>query len=401
MPAWLRLRAEFRERVEGFANSGFVDARDDTYYLSRLRFNATLTGKSIGATVQVQDARVGDKSVGATAAPFKAAFDLRQAFVDLGSAKAPLTARLGRQEIAFGDQRLVGHANWLNAGRSFDAARLTLKTKPAQIDLFAASVVRILEDEFDKSGNGNRFAGAYVSTPRVVPRATTEPYLFWRRDVNQRAESGALDSLQQVTTGARLAGRLPARLDYNVESAFQRGSLGPDSIRAWAGHWQIRETLTGAWAPRVSAEYNYASGDTDPADGIRGTFDQLYPTAHDKYGLADQVGWRNIHDLRIGFDITPIKATPITVGYHSVLARRGSGCAVCGQRRAAGPRARWCRKHTSRAGDRCAGLAAFDAVPRIGSGLRAPVRWSLSQRGDARQVVQRSVRDGDLCVPCG
>ena len=137
-----------------------------------------------------------------------------------GSAKAPLTARLGRQEIAFGDQRLVGHANWLNAGRSFDAARLTLKTKPAQIDLFAASVVRILEDEFDKSGSGNRFAGAYVSTPRVVPRATTEPYLFWRRDVNQRAESGALDSLQQVTTGARLAGRLPARLDYNVESAF-------------------------------------------------------------------------------------------------------------------------------------------------------------------------------------
>ncbi len=317
MPAWLRVRAEFRERVEGFANSGFVEARDDTYYLSRLRFNATLTGTSIGATVQVQDARVGDKSVGATAAPFKAAFDLRQAFVDLGSAKAPLTARLGRQEIAFGDQRLVGHANWLNAGRSFDAARLTLKTKPAQIDLFAASVVRILEDEFDKSGNGNRFAGAYVSTPRVVPRATTEPYLFWRRDVNQRAESGALDSLQQVTTGARLAGRLPARLDYNVESAFQRGSLGPDSIRAWAGHWQIRETLTGAWAPRVSAEYNYASGDADPADGIRGTFDQLYPTAHDKYGLADQVGWRNIHDLRIGFDITPIKATPITVGYHS------------------------------------------------------------------------------------
>ena len=67
------------------------------------------------ATVQVHDARVGDKSVGATGPPFKASFDLRQAVVDIGSAKAPVVARLGRQEIGFGDQRLVGHANWLNS----------------------------------------------------------------------------------------------------------------------------------------------------------------------------------------------------------------------------------------------------------------------------------------------
>ena len=317
LPAWLRVRAEFRERVEGFANGGFVDTRDDLYYLSRIRLNATLTGKSIGAVVQVHDARVGDKSIGPTGAPFKAAFDLRQGFVDLGHAKTPLVARLGRQELAFGDQRLVGHANWLNSGRTFDAARLTVKTKPAHIDLFAASVVRILDDEFDKSGNGNRFAGAYVSAPQVIPQATAEPYLFWRRDTNQRAESGALDSLQQVTTGARFVGRLPARLDYNLETVLQRGSLGPDAIRAWAGHWQLRETFSGAVTPRLTAEYNFASGDADPTDGIRGTFDQLYPTAHDKYGLADQVGWRNIHHVRIGFDITPIKATPVIVGYHA------------------------------------------------------------------------------------
>lgn len=317
LPPWLRLRAEFRERVEGFANAGFVDGRDDMYYLSRLRLNATLTGKSIGTVVQVHDARVGDKNVGPTGAPFKAAFDLRQAFVDLGNAKTPAVARLGRQELAFGDQRLVGHANWLNSGRTFDAARLTVKTKPAHIDLFAASVVRILDDEFDKSGNGNRFAGAYVSAPRLIPQATAEPYLFWRRDTNQRAESGVLDSLQQVTTGARFVGRLSASLDYNVETVLQRGSLGSDSIRAWAGHWQIRDTFNGAGTPRVSAEYNYASGDADPSDGTRGTFDQLYPTAHDKYGLADQVGWRNIHHVRIGFDLTPIKATPVIVGYHA------------------------------------------------------------------------------------
>lgn len=320
LPPWLRVRGEFRERAEGFVNAGFVDGRDDIYYLSRFRFNATATSKAMAATVQLQDARVGNKTVGPTGTPFTASFDLRQAFVDVNAmrvGKTRIGGRLGRQELAFGDQRLVGHANWINSGRTFDAARVTVKSAPAQIDVFMASVVRILDGEFDKSGNGNRFAGAYVSSGRILPQGTVEPYLFWRRDINLRAETGPLDSLQQVTTGTRLVGTLPARLDYNVEMALQRGSLGPDSVRAWAGHWQIRETLGGTKTPHVTAEYNHASGDANPADGIRGTFDQLYPTAHDKYGLSDQVGWRNIHHVRAGFGITPIKATPISVNYHS------------------------------------------------------------------------------------
>lgn len=318
MPPWLRVRGEFRERAEGFDNAGFVGSRDDLYYLSRFRFTATATGKMIAATVQLQDARVGAKTVGPTSgSPFRSAFDMRQGFVDVGNAKTPIVARFGRQELAFGDQRLVGHANWLNAGRSFDAARVTAKSKAAQIDLFAASVVRNIDGGFDKSGNGNRFAGAYASSGRILPLGTAEPYVLWRRDVNQRAETGAIGSLTQVTTGARLVGRLPARLDYNVEMDVQRGSLGPDALRAWAGHWQIRATLPGTHTPHILAEYNYASGDANPADGVRGTFDQLYPTAHDKYGLADQVGWRNIHHARVGFDVTPVKGTPIAVSYHS------------------------------------------------------------------------------------
>ena len=316
MPSWLRLRGEFRERAEGFGNSGFTPDRSDLYFLTRVRLAATATANAFAATIQVQDARVGGKSVGPTGAPFKAAFDLRQAFLDVGSARAPVAARLGRQEITLGDQRLVGHTNWANAGRTFDGAKVTVRATAAQVDLFAASVVRILDGEFDKSGAGHRLAGVYVSSGRIVPQGTLDPYLLWRRDVNQRSETGTTGSLDQVTAGARLAGRMPARLDYNVEMALQRGSLGPDSLSAWAGHWLVRRSLPSAGASRIAAEYNYASGDANPADGMRGTFDQLYPTAHDKYGLADQVGWRNIHHLRLGVEVTPIKATPVALAYN-------------------------------------------------------------------------------------
>ena len=125
MPAWLRVRGEFRERVEGFVNSGFVDGRDDLYYLSRFRFNATRDGQD--------DRRHGPGAGRArrrtrpsvpTGTPFTAPFDLRQAFVDLGSGRRPGRRRgSGRQELAFGDQRLVGHANWLNCGAHFRRAR--------------------------------------------------------------------------------------------------------------------------------------------------------------------------------------------------------------------------------------------------------------------------------------
>src|SRR5688572_2466451 len=163
LPAWLRVRGEFRERVEGFQNLGFTDGRDDGYALSRVRFNVAVTpNKHLSFQANVHDARVGGKTVGPTTAPFRGPFDLRTAFADIGSSTAPVAARIGRQELAFGEQRLLGHLAWVNTGRSFDAARVILRAKTFQVDVFGASVVRSLPDGFDKSGNGNRLIGAYA-----------------------------------------------------------------------------------------------------------------------------------------------------------------------------------------------------------------------------------------------
>jgi alginate export protein len=318
LPAWFRLRGEFRERMEGFDGLGFNSTREDLYWLSRIRLNAVVTAsKSLSFVTQVQDARVAKKTVGPTGAPFTAPFDLRIGFADVGASTSAMTVRIGRQELVYGEQRLIGHVSWLNAARTFDGVKATFKTKAFQADAFATSVVRILDDEFDKSGNGNRFFGVYGGTTKLIPQATVEPFVLFRRDANLRAEAGGLGTLKGTTTGVRIAGRLPAGLDYGVEMALQRGSLGTDDISAWAGHWQLRETLPGHAAIRLTSEYNFASGDSDPTDNVRGTFDQLYPTPHDKYGLADQIGWKNVHHARAGFELTPFKGFPVMTNYHS------------------------------------------------------------------------------------
>jgi hypothetical protein len=327
LPSWLRVRGEFRERIEGFESGGFVDDRDDYYALSRFRFNVAVTAKPwLSFQTNLHDARVGDKEVGPVAPPFRAPFDIRTAFADVGTGKSPVALRLGRQELAFGEQRLLGHLAWVNTGRVWDAARATLRSKPVQVDVFAASLVRFLPNDWDRSGFGNRLYGAYASAGALIPQAVVEPYAIFRRDENLASELGPRGTLQQTTAGVRVAGKLPARLDYGVEMAAQRGSLAQDDVSAWAGHWQIRESLPGKGAVKLVSEYNFASGDGNSTDGVRHTFDQLYPTGHDKLGLSDQVGWRNIHHLREGVEFSPWKNTPVSVSYHTWwLANRSDG----------------------------------------------------------------------------
>lgn len=61
----LRVRAEFRERMEVFDGSGFNASRDDLYWLTRFRLNAIVApSKLLSFQFQAQDARVAQKTVG-------------------------------------------------------------------------------------------------------------------------------------------------------------------------------------------------------------------------------------------------------------------------------------------------------------------------------------------------
>jgi hypothetical protein len=327
LPAWMRLGVEYRGRLEGFTGAGFSPDRDDLYYLNRFRITTRVTPRPwFSAAVQVQDARIEGRNGIISGAPFRDLFDLRLAYADVGSLeRSRFAIRAGRQELAFGDQRLVGHANWLNTARSFDGARAVFRQKAMRIDAFASSVVTTLMDDFNQSGGGNLFYGIDAPLTVLPNGGVVEPYEFVRTAPNLRTEVGTSGDLTSWTTGTRLAGRLSSKADYNMEFALQRGSLGSDGISAWAGHGLVGRTLSmGRLSYRIFGEYNYASGDESAADGTRGTFDQLYPTAHDKYGLADQVGWKNIHHIRTGVEFRPVQRLLLSGGYHSFWLASGT-----------------------------------------------------------------------------
>jgi len=319
LPRWIRLSGEYRVRVEGVSGAGFRSNISDGYLLNRVRINAGFSPlRWLRVQLQAQDAQALWRGPKPDGPPHEDTFDLRQAFLEFGASETNrFSLRLGRQELAFGEQRLVGHLGWTNTARSFDGVRATYRRPNLRLDVFASSVVNPKDGEFNKRIDGNNFHGVYATLSGLVPRASVEPYVFWREAGSTPSEAGVPGKLDFATYGFRWAGKLPARFDYGVEIAGQTGSLGSDDVRAWAGHWLVGYSFDTTAAPRVIAEYNYASGDADPADGRRGAFDQLYPTGHDKYGLADQVGWRNIHAVRAGVELKPAEKLTVVGAYHS------------------------------------------------------------------------------------
>jgi hypothetical protein len=62
-----------------------------------------------------------------------------------------------------------------------------------------------------------------------------------------------------------------------------------------------------AAAPHIFLEGNYASGTKNPKGHEWNTFDELYPSNHDKLGFADLVGRRNLVHFRTGVEEEPTK----------------------------------------------------------------------------------------------
>ena len=303
LPSWLQLGAELRGRWETPSGIGYADS-SSSYYLSRLRGNLTIRPVPwLRFFAQVQDSRVGGYPVSPAPSTIYNPADLRQGYVEIGSEGVrSMKARVGRQEMLFGSGRLIGGSDWGNCSRSLDAARLTYAQRGIKADLFEASPVQIDSSRFDRHKPGDHLWGSYFVFDRLISKSSVESYYLLRRQKQIAGEHGEIGNATLSTIGIRSSGRLPLHMDYAAEWARQFGIYARDRVSAMAGTYMLGWTVNDSEAkPRFSAEYNHASGDGANKDGRRQTFDQLFASSHSVYGLADQVGWRNMRDVRSGF----------------------------------------------------------------------------------------------------
>jgi hypothetical protein len=308
LPNWLQFGVEERMRAEGQLGIGFEPDSTDRYLLNRFRVGANVRPSTwLKFEFQTQDARAFWREETPNKSPYQNTWDLRLAYAEIGDVeKYHVAFRVGRQELAFGDERLVGVSNWTNVTRTFDGYRLALQKGRFRLDAFAASVVVLQDGSVGQHTPGNYLEGLYGQIRNVVPCSVIEPYFLWRRSPGQKMGTGALATADFGTTGFRWAGKLPLGFDYDSEIAMQKGSLSTDSVSAWASHLQLgyKPESMGGLNMRYIVEYNFASGDKNSKDRVHNTFDQLYASGHDKLDLADLIGWKNIQHIRTGPEFT-------------------------------------------------------------------------------------------------
>ena len=338
-----RLRFEARENSRDFDKS-VNDVRDDAWVLSRFRLGLAIRPSSrVKIYAQTQDTREwfstrGDVP-GINGVEGGDYFDLRQLFVEFGNAKeSPLTLTVGRQVLDYGDRRLVGDSRWGNFGLTFDAVKLRLQTDKFWVDAFAARPVQIRKNEINDSDSADHFFGIYGGTD-ALGLQTTELYFLCRDKADYQPDQSPANTLnpngtyrgpaQRITTiGTRWKSKQGALhgFDYSAEAAFQLGSL-------WTGakttprlnHHAFALAITGGytwenapWKPRIGIEYDFASGDNNSKDGNSQSFQNLFPSNHQQYGLIDIFDWRNLHDARVSFSVKPHKDVEVTLDYHAL-----------------------------------------------------------------------------------
>lgn len=362
-----RVRVENRSNTFDF-NSATDTINDDTFVLTRFRAGLKFTpAPRLSFYGQLQDAHeLNSKRPNVpyvNAAEGDDILDLRQLYFDIGDPRDDLVyARLGRQMLAYGDERLIGGFEWNNFARTFDAAKVVwnLAELKTTVDAFAGNVVTIqgrnLGDEnryhFNNSDTHDLFAGIYAQTSAGIPNQRTDVYLLWRdKDRNgpfyrpNTLASGTTgvapyDIPEQIATaGFRAQSISLARLngfDYLVEAAIQWGRARPGLTNAviavpdwydhnaYALHVELGYTLEKSpFLPRFSVEHNQASGDGNPTDHKSGGFLNLFHTNHKFYGYMDVLGWKNMTDNAATLRFKPLpglssslKKSVLRLDYH-------------------------------------------------------------------------------------
>ena len=182
---------------------------------------ASIPRAAFPSSLQLQDSRVLGTE-GNRVSSTVDVFDLHQGYLQLVAPwrGSEIGLRAGRQEIALGNERLVGAVNWSNTGRTFDGARVMLAPPgPAGADRWSVTAFAAVMEE-----NGRRFGarghdgGARARSSRV--RRVRQP---------RRAGEAREPTSRCSTTAARATAPTPTRIARRRTRASARRCRSPSA----------------------------------------------------------------------------------------------------------------------------------------------------------------------------
>jgi hypothetical protein len=333
-PDWLTLSAVERYRVEVMDNTfRAVDPGFDQMTSSRFLLAAEANVNRWFAGFEFQDSRAWwhDEKTPVGTADVNAA-EFLQAYLGLrlGGVFAEddqLTLQAGRMVISMGNKRIVARNGYRNTINGFTGGRLVWEGEGgAQLQAFYTLPMERLPDirdrqalrdndvENDKSTANRVLWGAELSQVALTEETSGDLFLVGYRETDR--PSLPVLKRQHYTLGFR-AYDTRGPWQWEIEAAWQwgesRATVLPSDTddldhRAALVHAEISRGLALSGSPRVFLKYDYASGDSDPADGRMERFDTLFAARSRDFGLLGLYGpffFSNLNSPALGVIFEP------------------------------------------------------------------------------------------------
>lgn len=240
-------------------------------------------------------------------------FDLHQAYVALYNVMgSSFDVKLGRQELNYGEKRLIASPTWLNAVRSWDGGVVHYYNGGLYSDLIYGQNVQYQDEEFNTSDGHEVLAGIYSGYQKTPVSPLIEWYFL-----NQDDTRGISD-IHRETAGVRGKIYITPDTKLDVEVPYQWGrtgttTAGTKQIKAYAFHANLSKDFNNfLWTPQMNIAYDEASGNKNPNGKVSNTFVPLYQSVHEPYGEIDFFRWENMRNPEFNIIFSPTEKFSFT-----------------------------------------------------------------------------------------
>lgn len=261
--------------------------------------------------------------------------DVAQSFVDWEFNGKPTAGvpterlRIGRFELPFTTNRLVGVNDPANLRRTFQGGMLDFGLGRIPVTAFATRPMINETGGFDDHwSRSERFSGIdatlFKQSSATSPIDSINAFVFDRLHNFAQFQNGS--GAEHVQTwGTRVAAHLGG-LRAAAQLTLQHGRLGGQRMDGNGFTLDVSDSLGGPWAPTLSASFGRASGDARSGDGRLDTFDPLYPNL----SYSTDAGYfypGNNEDISAAIGIQPAATFQLQVGTYVIRRLRSEDAA--------------------------------------------------------------------------
>lgn len=291
------ISAQFRARSEADLHRGLParSANDDTLnHRSFLRTRLNFDFEKDSTTrlfIQIQDSRVYGSTAGTSGGLANDLnLGLHQAYLEFRYwIWNRLEGKIGRQELTYGNQRLLGAVGWHNVGRSFDGGKVSAHFNAGRV-LLEAGVFTLQErDSLTPAVMGSDQDNMLATLGLLFPKSHVELLLI--ADGDRSRPTSSTRQLERGTLALYSARSFGSNFDYTTNLAVQGGNTyinGQEvDIESYLVALELGATLPGRAKARFALGLDFASGDDGTDTTKVKQFNNLYYTGHKFRGLMD------------------------------------------------------------------------------------------------------------------